>query len=92
MYQDPYRHTTESCALYKVTYVTAMRKNKDDTDDSASDSKERNATVRDSASGALSMARRTVAQDNAPINNNNAPINNDNAPINHNSDLNDHIK
>ena len=63
----------------KATYATDMRKNKDDTDDPHSvdnevvprDHQNRNATVRDTPRGTLSMARRTVAQDNAPINNDN---------------------
>ncbi len=71
-----YGHTTESCALDKATYATAMRNKKDDTDDTDSDDDEmtprdpdeRNATepaVRDPVSRALSRACRTVAQDNA---------------------------
>ena len=63
----------------KATYATAM-KNKDDMDDTDGpdsddkevaprDHEERNATVRDPARGALSVARRTVAQDNGLINN-----------------------
>ena len=53
-----------------------MRKTKEGSDDTDSEENEvtprdhegRSATVRDPASGALSAARRSVAQDNAPIN------------------------
>ena len=71
-----YGHTTESCALDKATYATAMRKTKEGSDDTDSEENEvtprdhegRSATVRDPASGALSAARRPGAQDNAPTN------------------------